>query len=136
MTPNVNQIYHSPNPTLTTPVKMDRHSKRLMYLTIFIACVLLILTGCATTERVVTKTEVKYITVPEEMLKECEVTRPPAVANYVSKTAREKEEILTTYASQLLKDLSNCSDNLDAIRKYQARQLQILKDAEKKETDK
>lgn len=110
---------------------MDRCTKRLMYLTIAIGCLVILLSGCATKEVVVSKPETKYITIPEELFKDCQATRPPAVAVYKEANARQKEELLTAYSSALLKDLVNCTDNIDAIRKYQNRQLQIMKDAAK-----
>jgi hypothetical protein len=88
--------------------------------------------GCTTVpqERVVIKTETKLITVPESLLTRCEVTTPPAKGSYLAMSAQKKEETLTNYGIDLLKDINLCNTQIKKIKEFQDKQIKSFQDIE------
>lgn len=102
------------------------------YRHILLAFLCVFLTACGTVQKeYVTKTETKYIDIPESLFAKCNVTRPITREEYMKLTLQEREAELTKLTNALYKDLKNCNDAIVVIHEYQKRQQQIIKDAEK-----
>lgn len=81
--------------------------------------------GCATPQKeVVVKTETKVITTPEYLFKTCSVTVPPNRLEYKTLDLSGRETKLTLYIVDLLKDLSNCNDQIKSIAEFQKKELE------------
>lgn len=90
------------------------------------------LAACATPQKeYVTKTQTKYLDIPESLFVKCGVTPPPTREEYMKMSLQQREEALTKLTKDLYKDLKNCNGAIEAIHAYQVRQQQIVKDAEK-----
>jgi len=101
----------------------------------YLIIVLALLVGCSSKpiREVVTVTEFKTIPVPEHLLTKCFITKPPVIESYTSELIvkdkitdieyfklllhdyRRKENILTIYNIGLLKDLTNCNNQINEI---------------------
>ena len=77
-------------------------------------------------ETVVTKTEVIHTSIPNSLLKDCSVTKPPSKVSYLAMDYAGKEDALSNYIINLLKDLKLCNTQLSEIRNYQIEQKEIL----------
>ena len=90
--------------------------------------VLFFLTGCS--PRVITKYETvevyRTLDIPEEMLDNCSVSKPPEKDVYISKTFNGKEELLTNYILDLHTDIKNCNTKLGKIKQLTKEQKLIL----------
>ena len=86
------------------------------------------LAGCATApqERIVVKTEVKVIKIPDSLLTPCEVSVPPSKQEYLNKNAQEKESALTDFALNLLRDLRVCNTQIKQVKDFQSKEIQSL----------
>lgn len=75
------------------------------------------LTGCASNifkEKVVTRSTVELIKIPDELLKECGITPPPNKELYTSiSDPKARENIMVNYAAELVKDLKKCNSQLE-----------------------
>jgi hypothetical protein len=93
---------------------------------------LLALTGCATTEKVVTKNEVKVVEIPRHLLEKCPVTKPPhSPDSFAALSKDDRIAALSTYNVQLLGDLKTCGNRLVLIEDYQKREVELVKKAAK-----
>ena len=94
-----------------------------------------LLSGCGgfTTTKVVTKTEVKVITIPDSLLKACRASQPPLRNAYVGMSWEDKENALMTYSVTLLADLKSCNTRLSEIKALQANQVKQLESQPKSE---
>lgn len=81
----------------------------------------LILVGCSTTPtyNTVELKEVEYIKqeIPKSLTQPCIAKRPYTKEEYLSLKPHEREAYLTGYSIDLLKVISDCNANLEAIRK-------------------
>lgn len=95
----------------------------------------MIVSACAT-DPVAPIVQTKRVAVlpPKELIKACSAHKPPDRVKYNSAaTWKEKEEILVTYSSDLLTDLTKCSDTVENIRAWKGTQEQnYSKEEEKK----
>jgi hypothetical protein len=88
-----------------------------------------LLLGCSFSKpptQVVTEYKLKPITIPAELLKNCDITPPPSKKVYLSSDYQGKENTLAEYAVRLLTDLKVCNNQILSIKKYQEEQLLIL----------
>jgi hypothetical protein len=94
----------------------------------------LLIVGCASKpqERVVIKSEIKVVKIPESILTPCEVTAPPAKAVYLALTPQKKEAALTDYILDLHRDLRLCNIQVKKIKEFQDKELNAFKEIESK----
>jgi hypothetical protein len=83
----------------------------------------LVMAGCAKEVPVekpveVVKVDRVPITIPDELLAKCIVTRPPDVKKYANSSCRGKEEQLFHYTASLLNDLNKCNAQIANIKSY------------------
>jgi hypothetical protein len=103
--------------------------KTLLAIKLFLLSAVLAIAGCASApqERVVIKTEIKTVTIPESMLSVCDVSAPPAKQDYLKLTYPEKEKVLVDYSLRLLTDLRLCNVKIKTALEAQA---ELVKNAE------
>lgn len=80
---------------------------------------IIFLGGCAKNIRpteVIKETEIKYILIPDEYLKDCRPERPIDKEKYLSLDITERESYLTDYIIDLLKKLKECDIRIEKIR--------------------
>lgn len=103
---------------------------------IILSLVLIILTtGCSVKPQrvVVTDTKLVYTPLPADYLKNCKTTQPPKKDDFLAlKDPSEKESVLTKYIISLHKDIKTCDGQIDAIRKFDAEQIELIKKKNKK----
>lgn len=97
---------------------------------VFVLAMVFAIAGCATKpqERVVIKTEIKIVKTPESMLVPCDVTAPPERATYLTLSEKKKEEALSNYALDLLKDIRLCNVQVKKIKEFQDKQVKSLEE--------
>lgn len=98
----------------------------------FLIAISVLIAACSTPPVYITKDRAVPITIPDNLLTKCFVTKPPAVKTYIAGTVNEKEDMLTVYSVSLIKDLKNCNDQISSIKEYQDRQVIIIKNSEAK----
>lgn len=91
---------------------------------------LMILTGCSVTpkERVVTKVEYQYKSIPSALLKACQITPPPKKEEYVNASDSKKLDLLSELSIKLYGDLKACNDQVSSIREYDMKQKTIIQE--------
>ena len=81
----------------------------------------LLLAACGTAPHYdkleVKNTEVKYITLPDELLAPCVPAIPISEPDYLTLKPFEREEYLTKYTVSLLTTIKDCNINLSSARK-------------------
>jgi hypothetical protein len=85
--------------------------------------------GCSTfrTEPVtVIKTEYSYITIPNELLKDCEISTPPSKTEYMSAGDKGRESLLINHSVTLNKHLKDCNSQMGKARDFQRDMLKKL----------
>lgn len=89
--------------------------------------ILLLLTGCASQPKVeyVSKIERVPIDLPDNLLRPCPVSQPPSRDIYTTLEYEEKENILTNYAINLLKDLKNCNEQIMRLKTIRDQTIEI-----------
>lgn len=104
-----------------------------MYKLISLLFLTLLLVGCATPPQpvAVTKVETKVIKLPNHLKTPCFVTAPPDRTTYPTLTYRQKEDMMTVYAINLLNDLKNCNIKIEQINSFEEEQIQLLKEGKK-----
>jgi hypothetical protein len=86
------------------------------------------LAACAAApQKPMTITNVKTVVVqtPAPLLRDCPVSAPPDQKTYMALDMSGRENSLTNYILDLLKDLKNCNTQIDQIRTFQDQQVQI-----------
>ena len=83
---------------------------------------IMVLGGCSFNKplpQLVTKVETVHIKVPENLLQPCLVTRPPNPIDYLEMDYEGKENELTNFSINLLKDLNICNSQIKQIKDFQ-----------------
>lgn len=110
--------------------------KSLFTMGLMLLGVLVALTGCDQINNIVIRKEYVPMTFPEKMLRKCPTTVPPSATVYAEQSIDKKEDVLTDYIVQVLKDIDNCNDQLSEIHQLQAKQLTEVEKLNKAEEDK
>lgn len=80
----------------------------------------IVLTGCATSPKYdkleVSKVDVVYVTIPEELLTPCKPEKPLDRESYLKLKTWEREQVLTEYSVSLLKTIKECNININKIK--------------------
>jgi hypothetical protein len=78
-----------------------------------------LLMGCSVVEKPVDviKTRTEKVLIPEELLVDCDMTKPPTEEEYIAADNVNKENILVAYINSLITDIKTCNVRLDSIRK-------------------
>jgi hypothetical protein len=87
--------------------------------------------GCSTFRAepvTVIKTEYSYITIPNDLLKDCEISTPPSKTEYMSAGDKGRENILTNHSIALSKHLKDCNSQMSKARIFQRDMLKKLED--------
>lgn len=107
---------------------------KLNFFKLFTVLIALLLAGCGTTiqERVVIKTEIRTVKIPDTLLTPCEVTVPPQRETYINSNTKEKEKLLTDFSIDLLKDLRLCNAQIKKIRDLHKEQVKAIEDSQVK----
>jgi hypothetical protein len=88
-----------------------------------------LLSGCATVqEKVIIKTELKLIKIPDALLVKCDVTEPPTRKEYFTKTPQQKEDILIVYSIKLIQDAGNCNNQIKKIKEFQLKEIKSIEE--------
>lgn len=93
------------------------------------------LVGCGSTpkERIITKTETTFVSIPKTLLaKDIERPVPPTKVDYVAMTREKKEEALSTLISNLYKTIDKYNNKLDKALEYQDKELKNQEEAKGK----
>jgi hypothetical protein len=113
---------------MTDPKKGSPRFTIAYFATVFLILILIMaLSGCGSFQKkevvnpgvIETTREVLIPKVPEQFLKDCNVTTPPDKTFYVSQNVYQRESILTRYVNDLLLDMNDCKTQIKNIRKYQ-----------------
>jgi len=102
-------------------------------LTVFVLMlvVMLLLAGCSNNVKPIKEVVVEYkykpILLPDNLITDCSVSRPPEKDKYIEASHVLKEDLLTNYVLSLLTDLKNCNVRMKSIRELQNMNLDILK---------
>lgn len=91
--------------------------------TLFLSLLVLMLVGCATKE--VTVYRNVLIAMPDNMLVDCNIDKPPAYKTYFVATIEQKEDLLVSYAGKQTFNLIQCNDRLKLARKWKADQIKL-----------
>lgn len=87
---------------------------------LFLTLLTIILTGCASGPKYnkleVAKTDVIYVTIPEELLTPCKPEKPLDVKSYLELKIWEREQHLTEYSVSLLKTIKECNLKINKIK--------------------
>lgn len=93
------------------------------YLKIFSIITLILMTGCSTVKPIseinMSSTEIKYITIPEDLLTPCKPNKPMSSKDYLELTFTEREAYLTNYSIHLLTELKSCNNKISKIKLLQ-----------------
>lgn len=80
----------------------------------------IVLTGCATSPKYdkleVSKVDVVYVTIPEELLTPCKPEKPLDRESYLKLKIWEREQVLIEYSVSLLKTIKECNININKIK--------------------
>lgn len=121
-------VYDKINDIKTTVSKFIKYAKIVAL--VLLLLVLWSLVGCATTEKVVTKNEIKVVEIPRHLLEKCKVTKPPySPDSFAALSKDERVKVLSEYNISLLGDLKTCDNRLDLIEDYQRREVDLIKKA-------
>lgn len=101
---------------------------------IFSILVVAFLVGCDTlpikkdpaAPTIVTKTELKVIRAPKELITSCKATAPPERQEYATADAATKEAKLIAYSGELITIIKNCDKTITAIDKWGDDQEKLL----------
>lgn len=88
-----------------------------------------LITGCSVKpQRIVVKeTELVYVPIPEQYIKECSTTQPPNKKEYLAiEDFSDKEVVLAKYIMTLHKDVHNCGKQVEAIKKFNTEQMELV----------
>lgn len=89
----------------------------------------LFLSGCASmgleAPTIVTKTQTIVVSTPSPLLLKCPIKEPPAESDYLAVDMSGRENLLTNYTIDLLKDLKNCNDQIETISVFQTQQIKL-----------
>lgn len=95
---------------------------------LWLAAILLTLTGCATKveyrDVIVEKVKTLVIAPPDHLMADCRITQPPG-KDYITKSYPEKETILVNFAAQQTLNLGECNKDKAALRKWKSDQSEI-----------
>ena len=86
---------------------------------IAVACLTLgslLLVGCATAPSVVTKTEIVFLTPPENLLKDCKVASPPRKKAYLDSDYEGKEDLLIEFGRAQTTAVAGCNKDKQSLR--------------------
>lgn len=87
-----------------------------------------LLSGCGIIperKREVQTTVYQYEPIPDNLLTNCPASRPPEKTEFIKATDKERIKQLSSYSMDLLKDLSNCDDQILKIRVFNEKQKTI-----------
>lgn len=88
-----------------------------------IIIVTLFLTACATTQpSIIHETKTVYKSIPDSLLKKCEIPKPIDKNLYLKKDSLQKEVWLTDYSITLLNSLGDCNSQIKAIKEFNDKQ--------------
>ncbi len=92
-----------------------------------------ILTACGSTpnREVVKEVELVPVVVPTPLLTKCKATAPIPPSEFIKMTSEKKEEALTDLVVKLYTDIKNCNEQIDAVSKYQTKQIELMKEKQK-----
>jgi hypothetical protein len=85
--------------------------------------------GCSTFRAepaTVVKTEYSYIIIPNDLLKDCEISAPPSKTEYMSAGDKGRENLLTNHSIALNKYLKDCNSQMSKARDFQQDMLKKL----------
>lgn len=87
----------------------------------------LLLTGCKTIY--VDRIEYRTNSIPDGIMKDCEISVPPEAKGYMALKDKERELKLTQYIGVLHGDLKKCNTDKASIRNWNAAQKELIKKA-------
>lgn len=88
--------------------------------TTLLLAITFLMTGCGIIPKYnkleVNKTDVVYVTIPDELLKPCEPDKPLDTKSYLELKIWEREQVLTEYSISLLKTIKDCDLQITKIK--------------------
>ena len=105
---------------------------RIFY-TFILVTLALLLSGCdtfvKTKEVIVYKNKNILVTVPDELIVNCEAELPPSKQDYMNvSTISEREQLQTDLNTKQYAVIAKCNNTISSIRNWKQQQLQIFKD--------
>ena len=87
-----------------------------------------VLTACTSNPAIQTVTvyKDKMVDIPESMLRKCPTTQPPEKKAYIESDPSKREQLMTNYSIELIKNIKDCNDQLTGIAELQAKQRKII----------
>lgn len=94
----------------------------------FIVAFSFLMAACVSSpqKEVVTQYQDRIVDIPSSLLQPCPTTQPPDKAVYLQSTASKREELITNYSINLIKDVKNCNDQLKSISDLQVKERNII----------
>lgn len=77
------------------------------------------ITGCGTTQTIVsTKIKTNVISPPDNLLIDCEITKPPSKSFYLESDWRGKEDLLVKNIKDQISNLTSCNTRISNVRQW------------------
>lgn len=89
----------------------------------------ILLSGCMTATTVEYRDKKVPVTIPAELKKICQISRPPVIEEYLQVSPEEREAVLYVYSRTLLLDLTYCNVQLQKLHEWEVQQRLILENA-------
>lgn len=117
--------------SLLTSIRTNTLNARvgLVIVLLFVAWFLF---GCAgPQEVVVTKNKTQILEIPRNLVAKCAVTPPPySPDSFAALSAKQREDVLTTYSIVLIGDIDKCDGQIRQIVAFEAREKKNVEDAQ------
>lgn len=102
---------------------MDRKTQWLPVAAVLLAA--MALTGCQTTEKVIYKDKPVFVRPHPDAVKDCNITPPPIIAEYLAGDFDKREDMLTRYSAALTVEMQKCNTQLGLLRIWLDEQAKI-----------